>query len=250
MLQRALDDADRGLASYNPSISEALLGRIAHSAGGDARVALTALDAAVESTSPDNDGTRTITEQTVIEALGRAHYAYDKGGEEHYNLISALIKSLRNSDVDASLYWLARMIEGGADPIYIARRLCILASEDIGLADPQAMVQAAAAADIVQLIGLPEGLFPLSQAVIYLAQAPKSNAIKSAYFAAATDAAETSREPVPLHLRNAVTPLMKQIGYGKDYRYVHSDPEAQEEMECLPDRLKGRKYFHADEQDQ
>ena len=250
VLQRALDDADRGLASYNPSISEALLGRIAHSAGGDARVALTALDAAVESTTPDDDGTRTITEQTVIEALGRAHYAYDKGGEEHYNLISALIKSLRNSDVDASLYWLARMIEGGADPIYIARRLCILASEDIGLADPQAMVQAAAAADIVQLIGLPEGLFPLSQAVIYLAQAPKSNAIKSAYFAAATDAAETSREPVPLHLRNAVTPLMKQIGYGKDYRYVHSDPEAQEEMECLPDRLKGRKYFHADEQDQ
>ncbi len=250
VLQRALDDADRGLASYNPSISEALLGRIAHSASGDARVALTALDAAVESTTPDDDGTRTITEQTVIEALGRAHYAYDKGGEEHYNLISALIKSLRNSDVDASLYWLARMIEGGADPIYIARRLCILASEDIGLADPQAMVQAAAASDIVQLIGLPEGLFPLSQAVIYLAQAPKSNAIKSAYFAAATDAAETSREPVPLHLRNAVTPLMKQIGYGKDYRYVHSDPEAQEEMECLPDRLKGRKYFHADEQDQ
>ena len=120
-----------------------------------------------------------VTEQTVIEALGRAHYAYDKGGEEHYNLISALIKSLRNSDVDASLYWLARMIEGGADPIFIARRLCILASEDIGLADPQAMVQAAAAADIVQLIGLPEGLFPLSQATIYLAQAPKSNAIKT-----------------------------------------------------------------------
>jgi putative ATPase len=250
VLQRALDDADRGLAGYNASISEELIARIAHSAGGDARVALTALDAAVESTSPGDHDIRTITEQTVIEALGRAHYAYDKGGEEHYNLISALIKSLRNSNVDASLYWLARMIEGGADPIYIARRLCILASEDIGLADPQAMVQAAAAADIVQLIGLPEGLFPLSQAVIYLANAPKSNAIKSAYFAAATDAAETSREPVPLHLRNAVTPLMKQIGYGKDYRYVHSDPEAQEEMECLPDRLKGRKYFQTDEQDQ
>jgi putative ATPase len=250
VLQRALADADRGLASYNPSISEELIGRIAHSAGGDARVALTALDAAVESTSPGDNDTRIITEQTVIEALGRAHYAYDKGGEEHYNLVSALIKSLRNSDVDASLYWLARMIEGGADPIYIARRLCILASEDIGLADPQAMVQAAAAADIVQLIGLPEGLFPLSQAVIYLAKAPKSNAIKSAYFAAATDAAETAREPVPLHLRNAVTPLMKQIGYGKDYRYVHSDPEAQDEMECLPDRLKGRKYFQTDEQDQ
>ncbi|HET9526892.1 MAG TPA: replication-associated recombination protein A [Pyrinomonadaceae bacterium] len=249
VLQRALDNSERGLASYNASISDELLGRIANSAGGDARVALTALDAAVESTTPDESGTRNITEQTVIEALGRAHYAYDKGGEEHYNLISALIKSLRNSDVDASLYWLARMIEGGADPIYIARRLCILASEDIGLADPQAMVQAAAAADIVQLIGLPEGLFPLSQAVIYLAQAPKSNAVKSAYFAAATDAAETSREPVPLHLRNAVTPLMKHVGYGKDYRYVHSDPAAKEEMECLPPQLRGRKYFDQDEQD-
>jgi putative ATPase len=249
VLQRALNDSERGLASYNSSVSDQLLGRIAHSAAGDARVALTALDAAVESTTPDDNGTRTVTEQTVIEALGRAHYAYDKGGEEHYNLISALIKSLRNSDVDASLYWLARMIEGGADPIYIARRLCILASEDIGLADPQAMVQAAAAADIVQLIGLPEGLFPLSQAVIYLAQAPKSNAIKNAYFAAATDAAETAREPVPLHLRNAVTPLMKNVGYGKNYRYVHNDPDAREEMECLPDQLRGRKYFQADEQD-
>src|SRR5687768_16340280 len=250
VLQNALADEERGLASFNANISDELLHRMAHSSNGDARVALTALEAAVESTSPDANGVRSITEQTVIEALGRAHYAYDKGGEEHYNLISALIKSLRNSDVDASLYWLARMIEGGADPIFIARRLCILASEDIGLADPQAMVQAAAAADIVQLIGLPEGLFPLSQAVVYLAQAPKSNAIKSAYFAAATDAAETSREPVPLHLRNAVTPLMKQVGYGKDYRYVHNDPDAQEEMECMPDRLKGRKYFQTDERDE
>jgi len=249
VLQRALDDSERGLADYKAVIPDELLGRIARSAGGDARVALTALDAAVESTLPDTSGARNITEQTVVEALGRAHYAYDKGGEEHYNLVSALIKSLRNSDVDASLYWLARMIEGGADPIYIARRLCILASEDIGLADPQAMVQAAAAADIVQLIGLPEGLFPLSQAVIYLAQAPKSNAVKSAYFAAATDAAETSREPVPLHLRNAVTPLMKHIGYGKDYRYVHGDPDAREEMECLPPQLQDRKYFQKDEED-
>jgi putative ATPase len=244
ILQRALTDAERGLAAYHPSISATLLQRIAHAAGGDARVALTALDAAVESTEPDENGVRTVSEDTVIEALGRAHYAYDKGGEEHYNLASALIKSLRNSDVDASLYWLARMIEGGADPIFIARRLCILASEDIGLADPQAMVQAAAAADIVQLIGLPEALFPLSQAAIYLAQAPKSNAVKNAYHAAVTDAAETARVPVPLHLRNAVTPLMKNIGYGKDYRYVHNDARAKEEMECLPEQLRGRKYFN------
>ena len=249
VLQNALADEERGLASFNASISEELLQRIAHSSGGDARVALTALEAAVESTSPDANGVRSITEQTVIEALGRAHYAYDKGGEEHYNLISALIKSLRNSDVDASLYWLARMIEGGADPIFIARRLCILASEDIGLADPQAMVQAAAAADIVHLIGLPEALFPLSQATIYLAKAPKSNAIKSAYHAAAIDAEETARVPVPLHLRNAVTPLMKQIGYGKEYRYVHNDPRAKEEMECLPEQLRGRKYFSEEQGD-
>jgi putative ATPase len=209
-------------------------------------VALAALGAAVESTAADESGARHITIETVIEALGRAQYAYDKGGEDHYNLASALIKSLRNSDVDASLYWLARMIEGGADPIFIARRLCILASEDIGLADPQAMVQAAAAADIVQLIGLPEGLFPLSQATIYLARAPKSNAVKRAYHAAVADAAETAREPVPLHLRNAVTPLMRQVGYGEGYRYVHSDPNAKDEMACLPESLRGRKYFEED----
>jgi len=243
ILENALADEARGLASFKAVISGELLERMAHSAGGDARVALTALDAAVESTAPDTNGERTVTEQTVIEALGRAHYAYDKGGEEHYNLISALIKSLRNSDVDASLYWLARMIEGGADPIFIARRLCILASEDVGLADPQAMVQAAAAADIVHLIGLPEALFPLSQATIYLARAPKSNAVKNAYHAALVDAAETARVPVPLHLRNAATPLMKQIGYGKEYRYVHSDPAAKEEMECLPEQLRGHRYF-------
>ncbi len=243
ILQNALLDEERGLAGYKAEVSDTLLDRLAHSAAGDARVALTALDAAVESTNPNEEGIRIITEQTVIEALGRAHYAYDKGGEEHYNLASALIKSLRNSDVDAALYWLARMIEGGADPVFIARRLCILASEDIGLADPQAMVQAAAAADIVQLIGLPEGLFPLSQATIYLARAPKSNAIKNAYFAAALDAAETAREPVPMHLRNAATPLMKQVGYGKDYRYVHEDPAARDEMECLPEKLRGRNYF-------
>ncbi|MGI8917412.1 MAG: replication-associated recombination protein A, partial [Pyrinomonadaceae bacterium] len=220
-----------------------LIKRIAHSAAGDARVALTALEAAVEATATGDDGIRKITEETIVEALGRAHYAYDKGGEEHYNLISALIKSLRNSDANAGLYWLARLIEGGADPIFIARRLCILASEDIGLADPQAMVQAAAAADIVQLIGLPEGLFPLSQATIYLAHAPKSNSIKRAYHAAAADAAETAREPVPLHLRNAVTPLMKHVGYGEGYRYVHDDSNAKQEMPCLPESLKGRTYL-------
>jgi putative ATPase len=243
ILQRALADDERGLAHLKPEIPEQLIERVAYSSGGDARVGLAAIEAAVESTIPDQNGGRQITNEIVIEALGRAHYAYDKGGEEHYNLASALIKSVRNSDVDASLYWLARLIEGGADPVFIARRLCILASEDIGLADPLAMVQAAAAADIVQLIGLPEALFPLSQATIYLARAPKSNAVMRAYQAAVSDAAETAREPVPLHLRNAVTPLMRQVGYGEGYRYVHGDAQAKEEMACLPERLRGKHYF-------
>lgn len=243
IVRRALTDEERGLASLHPQISEQSIQRLANAAAGDARMALAAIEAAVGSTKPGDGGFRLVTEETLIEALGRAQFAYDKGGEEHYNLASALIKSVRNSDVNGALYWLARMIEGGADPVFIVRRLCILASEDIGLSDPQAMVQAAAAAEIVQLIGMPEGLFPLSQATIYLALAPKSNAVLRAYFAANSDALETAREPVPLHLRNAVTPLMKHLGYGKEYRYIHDDPNAKEEMSCLPEKLKGKVYF-------
>ncbi|HEY0004238.1 MAG TPA: replication-associated recombination protein A [Pyrinomonadaceae bacterium] len=243
IIRRALIDEERGLGQLKAKLSDEMISRMARSAAGDARVALAALEAAVESTAPDRKGIRHVTAETIIEALGRAHYAYDKGGEEHYNLASALIKSLRNSDQNAALYWLARLIEGGADPIFIARRLCILASEDIGLADPQAMVQAAAAAEITRLIGLPEALYPLSQATLYLARAPKSNAVKRAYFAAAADASETAREPVPLHLRNAITPLMKRLGYGSGYRYVHSDKAAKEEMDCLPQALQGRVYY-------
>ena len=246
IVRRALADEERGLASFRPEFPDELIARLAHMSGGDARVALAALEAAVAATGPNQQGVRAISNDILIEAFGRAQFAYDKGGEEHYNLVSALIKSLRNSDVNASLYWLARMIEGGADPVFIVRRLCILASEDIGLADPNAMVQAAAAAEIVQLIGMPEGLFPLTQATIYLARAPKSNAVLRAYSAAHKDAAETSREPVPLHLRNAPTPLMKHLGYGKEYRYVHSDAGAKEEMACLPEKLKGSVYFEDD----
>lgn len=249
ILRRALADAERGLANLQPELSDEVLARLAQSSGGDARVALAALEAAVEATALAENGVRQVTAETVIEALGRARYAYDKGGEEHYNLASALIKSLRNSDANAALYWLARLIEGGADPVFIARRLCILASEDIGLADPQAMVQAAAAAQITQLIGLPEALYPLSQATVYLAHAPKSNAVKRAFHAAAEDARETAREPVPLHLRNAVTPLMKRVGYGGGYRYVHDDPRAREEMNCLPESLQEREYWKDDNQE-
>jgi putative ATPase len=247
ILRRALADPSRGLAALQPELAEEELASLAKAAGGDARVALTALESSTLATEPAADGVRRIDRQTLVEALGRARFAYDKGGEEHYNLISALIKSLRNSDPNAGLYWLARLIEGGADPIFIARRLCILASEDIGLADPQAMVQASAAAQIVQMIGLPEGLFPLSQATLYLARAPKSNAIKRAYFAAAEDAAATAREAVPLHLRNAVTSLMKTEGYGQGYRYVHDDPDARREMTCLPESLIGRNYLEPNE---
>ena len=247
IIRRALENEERGLASFSPVISDELIDRLAHLSGGDARVALAALEAAVIATKADARGERIITQDTLIEAMGRAQFAYDKGGEEHYNLVSALIKSIRNSDVNASLYWLARMIEGGADPVFIVRRLCILASEDIGLADPDAMVQAAAAADIVQLIGMPEGLFPLTQATIYLARAPKSNSVLRAYAAAHKDAAETSREPVPLHLRNAPTPLMKHLGYGREYRYVHQDAGAKDEMACLPEKLKGRIYYEPNE---
>jgi putative ATPase len=247
VLQRALADPERGLASLRPELADEDLTRLAVASGGDARVALTALESSALATEPGEDGVRRVDRETLVEAVGRARYAYDKGGEEHFNLISALIKSLRNSDPNAGLYWLARLIEGGADPIFIARRLCILASEDVGLADPQAIVQTASAAQIVGLIGLPEGLYPLSQATVYLARAPKSNALKRAYFAAAEDAAATAREAVPLHLRNAVTGLMKSEGYGQGYRYVHDDPGARGEMICLPASLAGRVYIKPDE---
>ncbi len=243
LLKRALTDHERGLTMLRPHVPEDALSRLAKVAGGDARVALTALETAVLSSNPDENGLRSVTWEAITEALGRSRFAYDKHGEDHYNLVSALIKSIRNSDANAGLYWLARLIEGGADPMFIVRRLCILASEDVGLADPQAMVQAAAAAQIVHLIGLPEGLFPLSQVVVYLARAPKSNLMKTGYMAAAADAAATAREAVPLHLRNAVTPLLKSHGYGEGYRYAHEDPAAAREMECLPPGLAGREYL-------
>jgi putative ATPase len=243
ILRRALSDPARGLAPLQPLIAEEDVARLARVAAGDARVALSTLEAAVMAAEPDATGNRPVSWELISESLGRARYAFDKQGEDFYNLISAFIKSLRNSDANAAVYWLARMIEGGADPMFIARRLCILASEDVGLADPHAMVQAAAAAQVTHLIGLPEALFPLTQATIYLARAPKSNLMKTAYGAAAADAAESAREPVPLHLRNAVTPLMKGVGYGKGYRYVHDDPAAREEMPCLPERFVGRDYL-------
>lgn len=243
LLQNALTDEQRGLGRMRPVADSGTIRWLAEQAGGDARVALTALEGATLAAEELPDGSRQISDELLKECLGRARFAYDRQGEDHYNLASALIKSLRNSDVDAALYWLARMIEGGADPMFISRRLSIFASEDIGLADPNALSQAAAAAQVVHQIGFPEGLYPLSQAVIYLAKAPKSNAVKRAYFAAQADAQTTAREPVPLHLRNAPTKLMKQAGYGEGYRYVHDDPSARDEMQCLPESLAGQKYW-------
>jgi putative ATPase len=243
IIGRALDDPERGLAHLKPRITPELIDQLARWAAGDARVALSTLEEAIGASPPASDGARVLSETILVEALGRARYAYDRQGEDHYNLASALIKSLRNSDASAAVYWLARMIEGGADPMFIARRLCILASEDVGLADPQAIVQAAAAAQITHLIGLPEALFPLTQATIYLAKAKKSNQVKNAYQTAAADAADSAREPVPLHLRNAVTSLLKNVGYGHGYRYVHDDPAAAQEMRCLPERFAGRDYL-------
>ena len=192
---------------------------------------------------------RHVALEDLSEALQRVSALYDKTGEQHYNLISAFIKSIRNSDADATLYWLARMIEAGEDPLFIARRIVHHASEDIGLADPQALVIATAAAQATQLIGLPEARLALAEAAVYLARAPKSNRVYRAYEAAAADARATQAEPVPLHLRNAPTGLMKGLGYGRDYQYAHDFPGAVTEMICLPEQLQSRKYYKEDRQE-
>lgn len=245
LLTRALADKERGLGREKIHITAEALHAIAVAASGDARVALTTLELAVTFADRQEDGTLQVTEKSLTDALQRPMLLYDKGGEQHYNLISAFIKSVRHSDVDAALYWLARMVESGEDPLFIARRLVILASEDIGLADPQALVQAVAAMQAVHFVGLPEAQLALTQATIYLARAKKSNAVLRAYRAAQRDALESLREPVPLHLRNPVTPLMKEVGYGIGYKYAHDyapgDPDAA--MECLPESLRGRKYY-------
>ena len=215
---------------------------IASIANGDARTALNILELAVQGTLPGQPITKATIEQASQKTL-----LYDKGGEEHYNIISALHKSLRNSDADAALYWLARMLESGEDPMYIARRLVRFASEDIGLADPRALRIALDARDAFHFIGLPEGKLALAQCVIYLAAAPKSNSVYAAYSAVVEDVENTRAEPVPLHIRNAPTRLMKKLGYGKGYKYAHDLDDKVADMDCLPDSLKGRKYYQGQE---
>ncbi len=224
-------------------VEEEALQALAVASGGDARVALNALELAAATAEPDSQGQRPIGRAQVEEALQRPVPLYDKAADLHYDTISAFIKSLRGSDPDAALYWLARMLEAGEDPLFIVRRMVILAAEDVGLADPQALVVAVAAQQAVHFVGMPEGFLPLAEAVVYLATAPKSNSAYKAYLAAKEDAQATSREPVPLHLRNPVTGLMKGLGYGQGYKYAHDYPGHHVEQQHLPDKLAGHRYY-------
>ena len=242
IVRRAITDTERGLGREAPEVTDAALAAIARYANGDARSALNLLQLAV-ATAPQPTGRPVVDVPLLERMLQKKTLLYDKGGDEHFNIISALHKSMRNSDPDAAVYWLARMVEAGEDPLYIARRLVRFASEDIGNADPHALVVAVAAKDAVHFIGLPEGNTALAQAVLYLATAPKSNAVYRAYGAAAEAATHDAAEPVPLHLRNAPTRLMKQLDYGKGYRYAHDEADAVSDMDCLPDNLKGRRFY-------
>jgi putative ATPase len=246
LLRRALADEERGLGALHAEVADDALHFLAEASDGDARTALNVLELAVTTVEPAEDGRRVVDAAAMREAFARKSLLYDRAGEEHFNLISALHKSVRNSDADAGLYWLARMLESGEDPLYVARRLVRFASEDVGLADPQALVVAMAAQQAVHFVGLPEGALALAQAVVYLAAAPKSNALTKAYTDATRDALETRAEPVPLHIRNAPTPLMKQVGYGRGYRYAHDEIEGVSAMECLPDNLRDRQYYRPD----
>ena len=243
ILERALADPDRGVGGDRVVIDAETLHAIAMYANGDARVALNLLELSVAAAPIADGGERRIDLARVEQAIQRRALLYDKSGEEHYNLISALHKSMRNSDPDASVYWLARMVEAGEDPLYIARRLVRFASEDIGNADPQALTVAVAAKEAVHFIGMPEGNTALAQAALYLATAPKSNAVYEAYNMAAEDAHHDVAQPVPLHLRNAPTKLMKDLDYGKGYKYAHHEADAVADMSCLPPALEGRKYY-------
>ncbi len=247
VLRRALADRERGLGREAVEVEPEALETISRLANGDARTALNLLEAAVTTAPTDSTTTRRqVTVAFVDQVAQRRSLLYDKTGEEHYNLISALHKSMRNSDPDAAIYWLARMLEAGEDPLYVARRLIRFASEDVGIADPQALSVAVAAKDAVHFIGMPEGNNALAQSVVYLATAPKSNALYVGYQRAADDAMHDLAEPVPLHLRNAPTQLMKDLDYGKGYQYAHDEQNAVTGMDCLPPRLQGRKYLPSD----
>jgi putative ATPase len=255
LIRRALIDPDRGLGNLNVKMDDDAIEALAASVGGDARIALNALEAAVLSVSPSDNvgeafrppagqGIRHVTREVIEEALQHRTYLYDRQGDAHYDTISAFIKSLRGSDPDGSLYWLARMIEAGEDPLFIVRRMVILASEDVGLADPQALVVATACQQAVHFIGMPEGFFPMAETALYLALAPKSNSVGASYSRALADVEATRNDPVPLHLRNAVTGLMHHLGYGAGYQYAHDyEGGIAPDQTYLPHRLRGHRYY-------
>jgi putative ATPase len=237
---RALADAERGLAGLNVDLEEDARATLINLANGDARAALNALEFAAVS-APERDGRRRVDVATIRDAMQKRGSTYDKAGEAHYDVISAYIKSIRGSDPDAAVYWLARMLDGGEDPLFVARRLVILASEDVGLADSRGLQVAVAAQQAVHFIGMPEGFYPLAHATLFLATAPKSNSVGRAYSAAMRDVKETRNDPVPLHLRNAATGLMRGLGYGRDYVYSHDDYESAQSF--LPENVAGRTYY-------
>ena len=250
LLERALADKDRGLGELHLQADAVALGKIAAYSSGDARSAYNALEVAATLAREQvaKDGPARITDAIATDALQKRVLMYDKAGEEHYNLISALHKSVRNSDSDAALYWLARMLEAGEDRLYVARRVVRMAIEDVGLADPNALAITLAARDAFDFLGMPEGDLALAQAVVYLCAAPKSNAVYLAYGAVQEDVERTAQEAVPLHLRNAPTGLMKALDYGKGYEYAHDLKAKVADMQCLPDSLKNRVYYHPTEE--
>jgi putative ATPase len=243
IVDRALTDADRGLGALHVTLDEDARALLINLANGDARAALNALEVAAVSAAPDAEGARLLTSDVIVEAYQRRNVQYDKSGELHYDAISALHKSVRDSDPDGALYWLGRMLEGGEDPLYVVRRVVRMAVEDIGLADPMALPQCIAAQQAVHFMGMPECALALAQAVVYLCQAPKSNAVYRAYGSVLKDVEETRNEPVPLHLRNAVTGLMRGLGYGQGYQYAHDFAEAHVDQDHLPPNLAGRRYY-------
>ena len=244
ILRRALDDSERGLGNMNlPKIPDEVIEAIVRHANGDARLALNALELSVNA-APATKGVPVLSVELVEDVLQHKALMYDRAGDAHYDTISAFIKSLRGSDPDAALYWLARMVESGEDPLFIIRRMVILAAEDIGLADPNALVVATSCQQAVHFIGMPEGFLPMAETAIYLATAPKSNSALTSYAAALKDVQETRNDPVPLPLRNAPTGLMKQMGYGSGYKYAHSEKDHfAADMEYLPANLRGRRYY-------
>ncbi|MXX52693.1 MAG: replication-associated recombination protein A [Dehalococcoidia bacterium] len=248
ILDSAMSDSERGLANLNPTIEDDAREALVELSNGDARTALNTLELAVNGTPPEATGVRLVSLKTVEDAIQRRATLYDKSGDQHYDTISAFIKSVRSSDPDAAVYWLARMLHSGEDLMFIARRLVILAAEDVGLADPNALTVAVSAQQAVHLVGMPEGRIPLSEATVYLASAPKSNRAYMAINEALRDAERSMNEPVPLHLRNAVTDLMLNQDYGKGYKYTHDYEGGFTPTQNLPENLRGKRYYHPSEQ--